>query len=320
MRMGPQPARETDVDEALARGEVLRTHILRPTWHYVAPADIRTFMRLTGARVVSGTAHRMRSLELDAPQINTSLDIIQRLLEGGNHLTRLELQAELDQAGLHPDGQRIAHIVMAAELSLLIASGPPSPEGKPTYALLDEFAPPTAQDLQPFDRELALKELTHRFFTSHGPATIGDFVWWSGVNGAATKRGIALNGPALESFDVAGEPFWWAGDVGGSADSPPSPAVHLMQAYDEYVVAYKSPRTPINVAGLSSPAVLQVPPFFHGIFVDSQVVGFWRRATAKDGYRIDTTMLRPLDAREHVAFGREVQRYSDFVQRPVSVS
>ena len=93
-----------------------------------------------------------------------------------------------------------------------------------------------------------------------------------------------MNDSELEPIDVAGERFWWAGDRGGSADSPPSPSVHLMQAYDEYVVAYKSPRTPINVAGLASPAVLQGLPFLHAIFVDTQVAGFWRRLTAKDGY------------------------------------
>lgn len=310
---------DADVDAALARGEILRTHILRPTWHFVAPADIRWIMRLTAPRVLAGSAHRMRWLELDDQTVAKANEVMARALEGGMQLTRLELQAELDRVGLHPTGQRIAYMVMAAEMDCILASAAPR-GNKQTYTLLDEFAPPTAADREPFDRDRALAALTLRYFTSHGPATIGDFTWWSGISQGDTKRGLAINATALEQMDGAGEHFWWAGDRGGSADSPVSPTVHLMQAYDEYVVAYKSPRTPINVAGLTSPAVLQRPPFYHAVFVDSQVVGFWRRLNAGDGYRVETAMLRELDPRERDAFRAELERYSAFVQKPVAFS
>ena len=317
MRVAEGSLHDTDVDAALARGEILRTHILRPTWHFVAPADIRWIMRLTAPRVLSGSAHRMRFLELDDKQVSAANAVMVRALEGGKQLTRLELQAELERAGLHPTGQRIAYMVIAAEMDCILASAAPR-GSKQTYALLDEFAPPTAADREPFDRDRALAALTVRYFTSHGPATIADFTWWSGISQANTKRGLAINGAALEQIDVAGEHFWWAGDRGGSAGSPISPTVHLMQAYDEYVVAYKSPRTPINVAGLTSPAVLQRPPFYHAVFIDTQIVGFWRRLNARDGYRVETTMLRSLNERERKAFEAELERYSAFVQVPVS--
>jgi hypothetical protein len=319
MRVAPA-IHESAVDEALSRGEILRTHILRPTWHYVAPADIRDFMRLTAPRVIAGSASRIRQLELDDEQLNASYDVIAKALEGDRHLTRLELQAKLADAGLHPDGQRIAYIVMAAELNLLIASGVPRPGNKPTYALLDERVPASAQDKEPFDRDRALQNLTLRYFTSHGPATIPDFAWWCGLTASDARRGLDMNAAALEPLDAAGEHFWWAGDVGGSADPPRSPTVYLMQAYDEYVVAYRSPRTPINVAGLASPAVLQRPPFYHAMFVDTQLVGFWSRLNAKDGYRVEASMLRDFDERERHAFSAEVQRYANFAQRPVSAA
>jgi hypothetical protein len=241
-----------------------------------------------------------------------------RALEGGKHLTRPELQAELERAGLHPDGQRIVHMISSAEMSLLIASGPPR-GNVPTYALLDEWAPQTARDKEPFDREHALAELALRYFASHGPATLADFTWWSGIGQAETKRGLAMNGSDVEELNVAGERFWWAGDRGGSADPPPSPSVHLMQAYDEYVVAYKSPRTPINAAGLGSPGVLQQTPFYHAIFVDTQLVGFWRRTKTKTGYAVETSLLRALNADEQAAFDAEVARYAAFVERPVTL-
>ncbi|HEY7025847.1 MAG TPA: winged helix DNA-binding domain-containing protein [Candidatus Limnocylindrales bacterium] len=317
MRLAGRP-RENDVDEALSRGEVIRTHILRPTWHYVLPADIRWIMRLTAPRVLAASAGRMRQLELDAKQIAQASDVMARALEGNKNLTRLELQAALEKAGLHPDGQRVAYMVMAAEKALVLGSGP-SRDGKQTYALLDEFAPPSAADKQPFDRDAALAKLTIRYFTSHGPATIRDLVWWSSLTTADVKRGIDMNGPALERLDVGGEQFWWAGDRGGRADSPASPTVHLMQAYDEYVVAYRSPRTPINVAGLASASVLQRPPFYHAIFVDTQLVGFWRRLTARSGFTIDRVMLRALTSAEDEALRAEVGRYAEFVGRRVEL-
>src|SRR3954453_21996617 len=224
MRVGPS-MHDADVDAALARGAILRTHILRPTWHFVAPDDIRTFMRLTGPRVLAGSAGRVRRLGRDGGQLNAAKDAIANALGRGKHLTRLELQAELERAGLHPDGQRIAYIVMDAEMELLIASGAPR-GGKQTYALLDEWAPPTARDKEPFDRDRALAELMLRYFTSHGPATIADFTWWSGLTAADTRRGLATNGSALESIDrrrhaLVGWRCGWIGRPSASSRPPP---------------------------------------------------------------------------------------------------
>jgi DNA glycosylase AlkZ-like len=315
---------DEDIDAALGRAEILRTHILRPTWHFVAPADIRQVQRLTAPRILSGSAHRLRFLELDDDQVARANDVMVRALEGGRQLTRPELQQELAAAGLHPDGQRIAYMVMAAEMACLIASGAPRagrtsrPTDTHTYALLDEVAPPTAADNQPFDRDRALADLTLRYFTSHGPATIADFTWWCALNQADTKRGLQINGHALEELEVDGQRHWWGG--GESADPEPPSAVHLLQAYDEYVVGYRSPRTPINVAGLALPPVLRPPPFFNTVTVDGQVVGYWRRLNDGDGYRIETSLLRPLTRAEQRALSVEVARYSDFAQRPVELA
>jgi hypothetical protein len=309
---------DTGVDQALARGEILRTHILRPTWHFVAPRDIRWIMRLTGPRVLSGSAARIRFLELDDSQLARSQDVMRRALEGGKQLTRPELQAEISRAGLNADGSRAAYMFMAAEMTCLVASGAPR-GGKQTYALLDEFAPPGPRDVAPFDRDAALAELTLRYFTSHGPATVADFGWWSGIGARETQRGILANGTDMERLEVDREEFWWAGDQGGSADSPPSPAVYLMQAYDEYVVAYRSPRTPINLDGLAADGVLGGLPFAHTIVSDTQVVGYWRRLTAGGGFRIEVQLLRALSTAESAALELEVERYAAFVERPVSL-
>src|SRR6476620_9341985 len=138
VRVGPS-LQDADVDAALARGEILRTHILRPTWHFVAPADIRWITLLTGPRVLSGSAHRIRSLDLDDAQIARSHELIRDALAGGKQLTRPELQEAIERGGLNADGQRAAYMLIEAEMTCLVASA--APRGpKQTYALLDEWA------------------------------------------------------------------------------------------------------------------------------------------------------------------------------------
>jgi len=306
-----------DVDTLLAAGQILRTHILRPTWHFVLPADIRWMMALTGPRI----AARMRpafGAVMDDPLIQRGIDAMAAALAGGNRLSRAQLTRLIVGQGIVPTEQATIPMLMAAELQLVIVSG--GLVGKvQTYALVDEVVPRLAR----FDRDWALAELTRRYFTSHGPATIADFVWWSGLTVADTRRGLAANGAngtGLEQLDVDGAAYFWAGDTSDpSVADDPSPTIHLMQAYDEYIVAYRSPRTPINVDGLAHPSVLQRPPFTHAIIRDGQAVGFWRRQPAKERLVIETSLLTDLTASERRALAAAAERYGRFVGLPVEV-
>ena len=167
---------ETEVDDAFDRGEILRTHVLRPTWHFVTPADIRWLLALSAPRVHAGNRSRYRDLGLGEDVLARSHEVIAQELADGDPRTRRELGATLAAAGVDTEGQRLAHTMMHAELEQLVVSGPR--RGKQhTYLLFEQRVPPATG---PAGDE-ALVELALRFFRSHGPATVRDFCWWSGL-------------------------------------------------------------------------------------------------------------------------------------------
>jgi hypothetical protein len=158
------------VERAFNDGAILRTHAMRPTWHFVAPADIRWLQQLTGPRVHAANAYVGRQQNLDSKTMKRCTDIIAKALEGGCFLTRNELQEVLKQKKIVADGIKLAYIVMHAELNAVICSGPR--KGKQfTYALLDERVPAVS----PINNKGALAQFARRYFTSRGPATAHDF-------------------------------------------------------------------------------------------------------------------------------------------------
>jgi hypothetical protein len=293
MRMSAASA--TAVESAVAGGRVLRTHILRPTWHYVLPRDIHWMQRLTAPRWAPAMTRRFTQLDLLPRDLGKTRDLISGALAGGAHLSRRELGTALERGGVNVDGQRLAFIVMAAETELLVASG----SGQ-NYALL----PP---DPAPFDRDAALAELALRYFTSHGPATVGDFTWWSSLTVVDARRGLAAN-PSLEKLTVDGTDYYWAGDSTTGADDP-RPTAHLLQGFDEYIVGYRSPRVAINLGGHGPHTVLSTPSWLNGYFIDGQLAGWWRRSAAG----IETRPLRPLTRPEQRALDAAIARYESFV-------
>ena len=161
---------------------------MRPTWHFVAPGDIRWMLALAAPRVSTRMAPYNRRLELDAATFRRSEKAMVRALRGGAHLTRQELKAVLQRAGIRVDGtQRLAHVVMQAELDAVTRSG--ARRGRHfTHALLDERVPVSRAP----SRDDALAELARRYSRSHGPASLRDFVWWSGLTTADARAGIAI--------------------------------------------------------------------------------------------------------------------------------
>jgi hypothetical protein len=306
---------DSTVDELLRAGRILRTHILRPTWHFVLPADIRWMMKLTAPRIAARNQPPGLAT-IDETFICRSLDVIAEALAGGRRLTRAQISRLLIEKGLAATDIDTIPTFMRAELDLVICSG--GLEGKrQTYALVDERAP----KLDTFDRDRALAELTRRYFTSHGPATVPDFTWWSSLTAADTRRGIEINGSVLERVDVEGTTYWWAGQTADSAvRGDPSPAVHLLQGYDEYIVGYRAPRSAINVLGVAGASGLSRPPFLHAVVLDTQIVGWWRRLMQKDRALIETRLLVDLDARQREALQATADRYSGFLELPVALA
>ena len=184
------------VQAACDRGEIIRTHVLRPTWHFVAADDLRWMLRLTGPRVMAKTAGRLRDLGLDDATLARIYDVLSNTLADGEPRTRRELAAVLAADGIDPSGQRIAHAVGQAELERRAVQRP-APRLAAHVLPFDARVPP-APDRQ---REDDVAELALRFFRSHGPATLRDFAWWSGLTIADGRAGVAAAGDALQSVD-----------------------------------------------------------------------------------------------------------------------
>jgi hypothetical protein len=305
--------RDADLDRALADGTVLRTHVLRPTWHFVRPADIRWMLELTAPRIRAMNAHYHRRLGLDDALVSASNAALARILSGGGQLTRRQLAAAVEGDGIPTDTMRLSFLLMRAELDAVICSGGLTGKQR-TYALLDERVPPAP----PVPRDQALAELTRRYFTSHGPATVPDFVWWSSLTVADARRGVELLGAELEPV-VAGDRTYWSAAAPAPGRPDPSPTAHLLQGFDEYVVGYRGGRKELDAAGPVDAGAGRVP-FPHAVVLDGELVGTWRRSFAPPAMAVEVQPLRALDGAERAAVQSAAVRYGEFVELPVELS
>jgi hypothetical protein len=185
-------ATDDGIEKAFAQGSILRTHVLRPTWHFVAPDDIRWLLQLTAPRVKASIASYCRANSLDDAAFKRSHRVLATALRGGRQLTRGALRQAVQRAGMATEGIRFILMLMRAELDGLICSG--ARIGKQfTYTLLEERAPRS----KVLTRDEALSELTRRYFTSRGPATLQDYVWWSGLTASGARAGLEMAGRQL---------------------------------------------------------------------------------------------------------------------------
>jgi hypothetical protein len=312
-------ATDAAVERAVASGHILRTHVLRPTWHLVPRADIRWMLDLTAPSVHRRMSPYNRQLGLDAAVMTRSLSAIERALDRDRRLTRGELRLELSRAGLPIDSIRLAHIMMHAELEAVVCSGPRR-ERQFTYALLATRAPGARR----LDRDEALARLSRRFFTSHGPATLRDFCWWSGLSMTDAKRSVEIIRARQTSVD--GYTYWSAGrDLRGQSTSrgrrkAAPPIVHLLPIYDEYLVAYRD-----RVAVPHGPPVVNKRPkrfvtFQHALVVGGQVAGTWRVARQPAGAAVTVVPLKRLTGPERRAVAKAVAGYERFLGVPVTLT
>ncbi len=295
---------DRDIEAAIADRGIIRTWPMRGTLHFVAAADIRWMLEVLTPRVVAGAASRHRQLELDDATFARSRDVLAAALQGGKTLSRPAMYHTLEAAGISTEGQRGIHILgrLAQEGLICFASH----EGKqPAFALLDEWVP----DARRLERDAALAELARRYFTSHGPATVQDFVWWSGLTVADARAGLDAAKSHLVEEKVNGQRYWLPPDMPGAAASP---LVHLLPAYDEYMVAYRDRSAALTAAhahDLPTPSTTILGPI---IVVDGQFVGSWKRSVNKNTVTITAHPLWPLSDAEGHALADVASRYGEF--------
>ena len=303
----------SDIDAALAEGSIIRTHVMRPTWHFVAAEDLRWLMALTGPRVQKQVAGRYRELGLDAKTRARCEKIIAGALEGGNHLTRAELGEALEKKKIDTEGQRLPHILSHCELETMICSG--ALKGKKhSYALVDERVP----DARRFDRDEALIELVRRYLESHGPATVHDLRWWSGLTVSDIKKALEALGADVESRTVDGITLWSC--PAETPSSPRGPVVHLLQTYDEVIVGYtesrffSDPREEVARAAWRDRSVPTGLALLNG-----SVFGHWKRTMGKRSVAVEVLTYNEPAAAQHKALARAAKELGDFLGMPAEL-
>lgn len=279
------------VEEAVSQGAILRTHLLRPTWHFVAASDIYWLLDLTAPNVKRLVAGRNRDLGLTDEVLNRSNTLIEQALAGNTYLTRDELMSRLQLDGVNTSDLRSSHLMMHAELVGLVCNGPGQINERGTrqhtYALLRERVP----ICQPLSRDEALTELAKRYFTSHGPASLNDFVWWSGLSVTDVKRAIEGAKPFLTSITIDSQLYWLSPSAGNIPERLDQ--IHFLPAFDEFIVSY------CNRTASLSPECTRQAISSNGIFkpvivVNGQVVGSWKRTLTPKALHIDLTFFYAL--------------------------
>lgn len=299
---------EANIEQAMTDGEIVRTHPMRDTWHFVAAADIRWLLTLMAPGRIAGMATWYRRLELDDATFAKSNAIFTQTLQGGNQLTRQELTTALEQAGISTEGLRLTFLLQRAEIEAVIASG--SRRGKQfTFALLDELVLVS----RALERDEALAELARRYFTSHGPATLQDFTWWSGLTAAEARTGLEMVKPQFVKETIDERVYWLSPST--STLRVASPTAYLLPPYDEYTVAYKDRSATLDPAyaqetgnGIFSPTIV----------VDGQIVGTWKRTFKKDAVVITQNLFTQLDEAQKQAIDAATERYSRFVGKSIT--
>lgn len=299
-----------DVRAALDAGEILRTHVLRPTWHFVLPADIRWLQEATSHRVRAVNAPYERRLGVDEHVLATSREAIVGCLAGGRSRTRAELADVLGRVGIEASGMRLACIVMRAEVDAVLCSGPRR-GSQETYALVDERAP----DAVVLPHDEAVAELVRRFFTGHGPASLRDLARWSSLTLTEARAGLRDVAAELVSEVVDGVEQWWhpgAPDPGESARRG-----YLLPGYDEVFAPY--PRLGFG-DGPAAAAMTFDAAYYRPLVVGLDLVGLWRRDLGRGTVKVqtrDVVALAPGDAGLLLAAAR---RYGDFQDATVTVT
>lgn len=314
-------ATEADVERAVAERKIVRTWPMRRTLHFVAAADVRWMLPLLTPRVVAGMARRLHQhVGLDESSFTRAKKLFERALRGGRRLTRGAMYEVLEAGRIPSSDGRGLHVIARLAQDGFLCFGPR--EGRqPTFVLLDEWVPPSRK----LARDEALAELAARYFTSHGPATLQDFAWWSGLAAADAKAAVSIAGPRLAQETAAGRAYWLAASAERPASGAPesgdaaAPRVHLLPPFDEYTVAYR------DRAAVLDPSRAKLINPGNGVFSPTvvsggRIVGTWKRALRKGAVVVTPSPFARLTGGEARSLAEAAARYGAFLDLPVVVA
>ncbi len=300
---------DQDVEQALSKGEIVRTHLLRPTWHLVARDDVRWMLDLTAPRLKSSLRSRHRELELTPQVVRRSHAVIEKSLRDGTHADRKSIVDRLEMAGIPTDENRASHLLMLAELDGIVCSGP-TVRGRPTYALLDERVP----SARPVPKDEALARLAGRYFSSRAPATLEDFTWWSGFTASDAKRALQAVEDGLRP-EALGPRTYWVPKSFPTRTRVAGPT-YLLPAYDEYTICYRDRSATLPTAR-EAVAVSSNGIFYPLVVRDGRAVATWKRTRGNGFVAVQPKWFWKPDVPSRDLLERGVRRYSRFLQCPV---
>jgi DNA glycosylase AlkZ-like len=302
--------RDEDVEEALLRQDIVRTWAMRGTLHFLAAEDVHWMLALLAPDIIRRNERRYGQLGLDEKTLAQSSAVFTEALAQKDGQDRADLRAALDEAGIDSSGQRMVYMLQRASLEAIIGQSV-APKNKPTFVLLT-----AASAVGEPPREEGLAQLAARYFTSHGPAAIEDFIWWSGLTAADARQGLEAAAEELRSETVDGRAYWLA------AEAPEvrleTGKVRLLSAFDEFLVAYRDRSASIAAEhhaawsrskGMFSPSIL----------LDGRVVGLWNRKLKKNGVFVSVELFVDLTAAEQRGLEQAVQAYGRFLGLPAEI-
>ena len=299
---------EDSIEQAILDRTILRTWPMRGTIHFVPSKDAQWMVNLTAPRQIERAQGRYRKLGLTEDIFTRARKIFIKALEGENRRTRGELYALLEAGGIATENSRGLHIIGHLAQEGLICFGPRSGK-QPTFVLLEEWAPNT----RILHREESLAGLALRYFLSHGPATIRDFVWWTGLKVADAQAGLEAVKSYLIHESIDGSTYWW-GELNQTVSAEQT-SFHLLPAYDEYMVGYKDRSAILNPR---NKWLLEPENHLRSILlIDGKASGTWKRTFQKDEVVIEATLTRDLAGHEKERFLATAQRYGKFLGKPV---
>lgn len=311
--VGSRLVHSTDemVESALNNGEIIRAHLMRPTWHFVSADDIYWMNDLSAAKIKRNFNSRHRELELSEEMILKSEKVFEKAISNEGNLTRDELDAELLKVDIKTAKNQLYHLLFCAELAGILCSGAVK-NGKQTYDLLSKRVP----NKKTLSRDESLAELAKRYFQSHGPATIEDFVWWSGLSITDARKGLELVRSGFISETIDSKTYWFPNSCSNA--KPNKTLVHLLPAFDEFLIGYRDRSASLSLVN-NPKAVSSNGIFYPVIAVDGQVVGTWKRTLKKDKVMVATNFFQSPDQFIKSLIEEEANRFGRFLNKKTAV-
>lgn len=295
------------VEKALHEGEILRTHVMRPTWHLVAAEDIRWMLKLSAQRIISANDSFAKGYDLDIPNelYTKAHDLLEKILCGKKSLTKQEIAEHFNRSGIVADNHRMTRFMARAEQEGIICSGE-NRGSKCTYALLEERVPPMPE----LTKDESLARLARSYFRSHSPAVLQDFIWWSGLPVSDAKQAVYLIASELTTEQWK-EQTWYIHDTCRTRGKQ-SGHIHLLPSYDEYLLGYKD-RTDVLPLEHYSKAFTNNGLFFPIVLHNGQVIGNWDKSVKKKSVDLKYSWFRQVADMDEETLERERQKFARFL-------